>query len=312
MIFHEIYGNYYNVIAEILKEAIKGKLDDRKIDKIIRKKAFQESSANIPEKLNNNWKLLKDNKTIIRNTPRMPLTTMQKQWLKAICLDPRAKLFAIDETGLEDVTPLFKNDDIVYFDRNVNADPYEDPGYIEIFHSVLEAVNDYQNVKITYMSQRGFKNELVCIPQFIEYSPKDDRFRVQVELLDSSDSPILMMMNMARIVSCEITDDETYNDDRESRTPQWIPVGEQRASILLKVIDERNTLERALLTFSHLERETKRIDDKIYHIRLTYDVTDETELLINILSFGPTIEVLEPSDFISKIKERLTKQNSLS
>ena len=40
MLFNEIYSIYYNAVAEILKYAIKGELDNEKLMDIVSKKAF--------------------------------------------------------------------------------------------------------------------------------------------------------------------------------------------------------------------------------------------------------------------------------
>ena len=74
--------------------------------------------------------------------------------------------------------------------------------------------------------------------------------------------------------------------------------------------DERNALERVLLHFSHFEKETQKLDDRLYQIKLRYDKDDETELLIRVLSFGPVLEVVAPDAFIELIRERLNKQSS--
>ena len=47
--FHEIYGSYYNVLAEILKEAVRTPVTDRRIREIIAEKGFGESGLSIPE-----------------------------------------------------------------------------------------------------------------------------------------------------------------------------------------------------------------------------------------------------------------------
>lgn len=44
MIFHEIYGNYYHTVAEILDAALKEEISDKTIWKIVKEKAFAESS----------------------------------------------------------------------------------------------------------------------------------------------------------------------------------------------------------------------------------------------------------------------------
>ena len=43
-------------------------------------------------------------------------------------------------------------------------------------------------------------------------------------------------------------------------------------------------------------------------VKIWYDNQDETELLIRLLAFGPTIEILSPSDFRQKAAERVLNQ----
>jgi len=74
------------------------------------------------------------------------------------------------------------------------------------------------------------------------------------------------------------------------------------------ITDERNALERAMLHFAHFEKEAERMDDKTFKVTLQFYTSDETELLIRILSFGPLIRVTEPESMVESIKERLKKQ----
>ena len=62
--------------------------------------------------------------------------------------------------------------------------------------------------------------------------------------------------------------------------------------------------------FSFLEKETESLSESLYRMTIYYDKHDETELLIQILSFGPLITVTEPQHFRDKIKDRLRKQRS--
>ena len=66
-----------------------------------------------------------------------------------------------------------------------------------------------------------------------------------------------------------------------------------------------------MLHFSHLDKETERIDEDHYKITLYYEREDETELLIRVLSFGPVLKVIFPDDFVKKLCERLEKQKNL-
>ena len=79
-------------------------------------------------------------------------------------------------------------------------------------------------------------------------------------------------------------------------------------TVTLELADQRNALERVLLHFSHLEKETERLDENRYRVTLHYDSQDETEMVIRVLSFGPVIRVLEPPHFVELVKRRIERQ----
>lgn len=85
----------------------------------------------------------------------------------------------------------------------------------------------------------------------------------------------------------------------------------QRRWLKSLLTDERNALELAMLHFSHLEKITERLDEKHYRLQLMYNKSDETEMVIRILSFGPLLRVQEPSGFIELLRCRLCKQLAL-
>jgi predicted DNA-binding transcriptional regulator YafY len=66
-----------------------------------------------------------------------------------------------------------------------------------------------------------------------------------------------------------------------------------------------------MLHFSHLDKETERIDENRYKITLYFERDDETELLIRVLSFGPVLKVIFPDDFKKKLIQRLNKQKRM-
>jgi hypothetical protein len=82
-------------------------------------------------------------------------------------------------------------------------------------------------------------------------------------------------------------------------------------TLVMDLYDSRNALERVMLHFTDLEKETERIDDKHYLITLNYKQGDETEILIRILSFGPVLKVTSPEGMVSQIRERLDRQMAM-
>jgi len=88
MIFSEIYSTYYTAVAKLIEMAIQGKLNGKNAGDIISNTAFNESFIYILENIKSeNWQVLtKDFKTPIKHNPEMPLTTLQKRFLKTILL----------------------------------------------------------------------------------------------------------------------------------------------------------------------------------------------------------------------------------
>ena len=164
MIFSELYSAYYNAVARILGEAVRHPVNKGEIRRIIGEKAFGESAITIPTNLRNGtWLLLTDDlKTPLRHKPTMPLTTLQKRWMKTLLQDPRIRLFGMDDTGLEDIEPLFPMDAIVYYDRYTDGDPYDNPRYIENFRAVLAAIREKRLLRVRFTSRLGERRSWVC------------------------------------------------------------------------------------------------------------------------------------------------------
>ena len=300
MIFSEIYGSYFKAVSAILAKAVDGALTERELTRTVLANAFGESLITIPAKLTDgSWPLItKDYGTPLRHKPHMPLTTLEKQWLKALLLDPRVRLFDPSEEGLEDVEPLFTPGQFVYFDRYADGDDFTDPAYIAHFRLILQAMHEKRKLRVRFHGHRGTRQSYLCIPYKLEYSSKDDKFRL---LTGYKGWPLTV--NLSRIDSVQLLDPW---DESEYRLPQ-----EREATLVMELLDIRNALERTMLHFSDLEKETERIGDRRYRITLRYRQGDETEILIRILSFSPVLKVIEPEGMVAQIRERLAKQSAL-
>lgn len=295
MLFSEIYGKYYQTVAAILQEAMEGTLTRKQLNQIVQREAFGESLMTIPDALlSGQWKLLnKEMETPLASPPRMPLTTLQKRWLKALLQDPRIRLFEVDDTGLEDVEPLFRQEWLVYYDRYTDGDLFDNPAYINNFRTIRRALQEKKQLEVSFVDGKGGFHRTTVSPCYLEYSEKDDRFRLAAEGFRP------WIINLSRIRECRILDQGAYRTGQVFRNDQ---------SVTLELTDERNTLERVMLHFSHLEKEAKKLDETHYQITLHYDRKDETEILIRVLSFGPMLRVTAPNTFQERIQDRLKKQ----
>ena len=300
VLFNEIYSAYFNTVAAIIAQAQIGEVTLKDISRIIGTKAFSESILTIlPAIKSGEWLVMdRDFRTTIKNPPQMPLTLLQKRWLKTLLTDPRIALFQISGVGLEDVEPLFSIDDFVFFDRYADGDTFSDSAYIDRFRVVLKAFREKRRLHIEYRNRHGRLMQGIFIPYKLEYSSKDDKFR-----LETAGGHYAAYINIGRIENCKLL--EPYEE------AHLIPPKRCESTVTFLLLDERNVLDRVMLHFSDCRKETVRIDDKNYQVQLWYEAQDETEILIRILSFGPMLRVVAPDSFIDLIKNRLAMQQAI-
>ena len=300
MIFSELYSAYYRTVAAIISACIDGKKSEKELQSIVTQHAFGESALTIlPALKSGKWQLLHpDLTTPLTYKPTLPLTNLQKQWLKAISLDPRIQLFGVDFPDLDDVEPLFTPADYHVYDQYSDGDPYEDEGYIRRFRFLLCAIRNKTPIKVNITNKKGNNVYSRCIPVRMEYSEKDDKFR-----LITSGCRFMPTVNLSKITSCS-----RYNGEQTVGTSVRKP---RYDTLTVRILDERNALERFMLHFSHFEKQAERVGKNQYIIRLRYQQNDETELLIRVLSFGPMVQVTEPPHFVAQMQERLKKQKEL-
>ncbi len=307
-LFSEVYGTYYRTLARLINMAIEGRLDIKSMREIISENAYAESALTIePALADESWQLMDESlNTPIINPVSRPFTLLELRFLKTISLDPRMALFETDKhlsklEELKDIEPLFLPKDVVYFDRYSDGDPYEDEKYQKTFHILLKAIHEKSPVTVFYNGPK-FSSRFSCWPYGMEYSEKDDKFRVFVIKGKGNQT-----LNVARI-----RDIKPWTDREEFPViPKRENTNAGKCECMIELTDERNALERALLHFAHFEKTTTRIDEKHYEIRLKYDFYDETEILIRVLSFGPLIRVTWPEHFVNLIKDRLKAQKRL-
>ena len=299
MIFSELYSAYYNTVAAIISGILDGEHSEKELQKIVTECAFGESVLTIlPSLKSEKWQLVhSDMTTPLEHKPTIPLTTLQKRWLKAISLDPRVKLFGVEFPDLEEVEPLFTSADYYIYDQYNDGDPFEDAQYIRNFRIVLEAIRKGTQIKFEMINRKGNMMFVRCRPLRLEYSEKDDKFRVV-----TAGWRAVSTVNLSKIRSC--AHDTGYR--RVSSRERAVVYD----TITVKIRDERNAMERFMLHFAHFEKQAEKLDKKHYLVKIKYAHDDESEMVIRILSFGPMAEVLEPEPFRKLVIEKLEKQLS--
>lgn len=304
-VFSEVYGTYYNIVAKILTQAVEGKLTAENLQQLVREDGYADSALQLLPALSDaSWKLLTPElKTPLKNVPTMPLTGLQKRWLKTLLADEKIRLFFTDEEITEQkkilqaVEPLYKQEQFVFFDRFVDGYAYAKPKYRKNFREILQGVKEKRYINASYRSNKGsiivWTN---LVPISLEYSAKDDKFRLQARTERKQ-----VTLNLGRIISVEAG--EVIAPAKQSSTSETV-----QQKLVLEIEDERSTMVRALMHFSDLAKETEKLDDTHYLLTVYYDKSEETEMLFRVLSFGPTVKVREPESFVKLFKEKLKEQ----
>lgn len=322
-LFDKIYGCYYQAVRKILEEASRSPVTRERMEEICRETAFGESHLTIvPKLINGRWSCLSSSddgklfsSALSCTDLSFPLTRLQKAWLKALLSDRRIRLFFPEseldllEDALKDTEPLFDLQDFYYFDQYRDGDPYEDKQYISSFRAVLTALIENRVLLLSYGGKTGEPSVMEAAPCRIQYSPKDDKFRLLAVKRTKRGFTIPYIFNISRILDCRPSPEKLP----ESFHPEkWIFSRAGAEPVRIEIDGRRNSLERCMLHFANYEKHTEFDEARgVYLCSIFYDPQDETELLIELLSFGPVIRVLGPETMLSQIRERVARQHEL-
>lgn len=314
-LFSEVYNCYFQVIKSLVEQ--KRDLSERELNYRIQASCFEESIIYLLPKLTERgWGFYEKKDGVLHSRLSedfyVPLTSLQKSYLKTILSDEKIGLFLDEEeiehinTSLSDVEPLFAPEDFYYYDRFSDKDDYANPDYKRHFRMILSAIQNHEYVDIIYESRLHRRLHHKYLPCRLEYSIKNDCFRLLAVESRTHRSRRVVTLNLARMVDVMSTNIIVHKLPDISRLYKRSCYHEP-VRILIK--NRRNALERAMLQFANYEKSTRRLNEDTYECLIYYNKETEAELLIEILSFGPMLKVIGNETFLRLIKERLIAQN---
>ena len=317
-LYSELYNCYYDIMHDILSsgQAFSGS----ELEVLISHDGFGETALYfMPKILSGEWALLKKEGdcylSSLDHTSPFVLSLLQKRWIKAILNDERIQLFLSGEQlehlseSLSGIEPLFKQSDFCIYDRFANGDNYSDPAYRAHFRTILAALKSGQYLNIEFESHRKKRVHHHYLPCKLEYSIRNNCFRLlALEEPRRKKQKDFFTINLSRISSIKETG--RYAQKRPD-IDSFIKKQYNPEPVTLMIKNERNALERAMLQFANYKKNTKKIGENLYQCEIFYSRGNETELLIEVLSFGPMIRVVGNEHFLTMLKERLQRQKEL-
>lgn len=313
-LFSEVYNCYFQVIKSLIET--KKCISEKELNFRIQDSCFEESILYLLPKLTEKgWGFYKKQDGVLHSKFStefyVPLTNLQKSYLKAILADEKVRLFLSDEeiaevnTLFADVEPLYQAEDFYYYDRFMDKDDYQNPDYRKHFQMIMTAIENREYLDILYESRLNHRVHHKYLPCRLEYSIKNDCFRLLAVASHLQREPKIEILNVSRIVKI-ISTGQTVKQAPDINKSLKRSYYKEPARILIK--DRRNALERAMLQFANYEKSTRKIASDTYECQIYYNKKTETELLIEVLSFGPMIKVVGSEAFLGLIKERLMRQ----
>lgn len=315
-LFSEVYNCYFQVIKSLIES--KKCISEKELHERIQKDCFEESILYLLPKLTENgWGFYEKNDGVLQSKFStdfyVPLTNLQKSYLKSILSDDKIRLFLDDaeiaqiNTVFADVEPLYQTDDFYYYDRFSDKDDYQSQDYRQHFQIIMKAIQNHEYLDILYESRMNHRVHHTYLPCRLEYSIKNDRFRLLAVEAHQQRNPRIEILNLNRIVKIVTTGktkDQIPDINRALKRSYY------QEPVRILITNKRNALERAMLQFANYEKSTRKIDQDTYECLIYYNKKTETELLIEVLSFGPMIRVTGNESFLSLIKERLMRQKA--
>ncbi len=262
----------------------------------------------------------------------LPITKVEVRWLLTILEDPLSSVFlsppqiqavksAIAKAPFQ-VGP-FEMKKINYFDRYNLEDrilsgrkELTQRGRVnqrerEFLKIIYEAMESEKKIRIVYKNWKGEKRYANCAPVWMEYSRRDDIFRiwyVQNERME------IRTINVPRILRIIQLPEKKYDLEEQRELLERI-LKRTEAHIQVEFYQgKRNLPDRLLTEFSLWRKECiYDVKTKKYTMTLYYSIQDEKEIMIRLLSYGPYIRIAasEDSYILAEIKKRIVRQREL-
>lgn len=205
---------------------------------------------------------------------------------------------------LEDVESLdynkfWKRENIDKFGDNMNDDEFRDK-IVTLEKAILE--NKY--IKYTSKDKKGeIYKDKIAYPYKIEYSIKNNRYRLVVFYDNRA-----IKININGIIKLEILQEKTATVEEKAQIESFINAKKNISDpIVLKIEDNKNTLDRCFNLFSAYDKKYYYDEDENLILNIYYHDFDESEIIRDILSLGKSVVVLSPESIRKEVINKILR-----
>jgi hypothetical protein len=316
--YNEINCKYYTVITELLNKSFEKELTLKDLRDIINDLGFYETNSLLIPPLisqnNDGYNLMINSKdkftSILKNKPLKFITNLELSWIKSLLHDSKINLFLDEDDyfyikkALSNIKPLYTPENIDYIRRKHEKIEYTNENFINIFKKLTNSLR--LNKKIQIFLNNG-KNKFMVIHK-IEYSIEEDCFSLIGIKLENN-----KMISLERIALTQINKLKELNETYfRKNINEFVKQSKCKEPISFELHNIRSGFERVFMSIASFERITEFDDKKnICYVKLYYYKIDEDTIFDLLISFGPIIKILSPSNIVEEFKSRINNQFKL-
>lgn len=236
----------------------------------------------------------------------LPLSKVEIQWLLNILSHPLAECFLSGEEIKQiekcfDDPNLFNINDVVLYDQHILPENEPQDGkFCETVKHILAAIDSDSMIEFEYTPQSGETSIKCCFPSYLEYSKRDNKFRIRAV----NDEGQVSTYNVERISSITVLYDLKF-DPTEIRQTIDAYITNYKKELVVYFKETKNVPTRLLTEFSCFKKRCMKWEDNTYRMDLSYDEDDLKDYLIRLLSYGPYVTI---SDDTGNVKDELLER----
>lgn len=229
------------------------------------------------------------------------LSETERIYLKAILHSKYSKFFLSDneilqlETSLNDV-PYVPIDEYVISSNSCSEDFFEKQA--DKLRLLLSAIKGNREISYSNKTRNTDYTDRCGYPVKIEYSVLYDVLQLS---LWSSDEHRPVKLNIHSMYDIKLTE----NIWKEKKSPaEMLETKRCKEPIIAEISDDINAFERANILFSMYDTKISENGGK-YQLEIGYYEYEKDEVIKNLISFGPYVKVVSPSEIVNSLIYRI-------
>ena len=239
--------------------------------------------------------------------PPVLLNKIELDAIRNAMISPSAKIF-FNEEEIKEIQKIFNYDDgelpdTDWDERDIIKKFYREPRInaklCKNLRILIQAIVHRKVLKLTNTAKTNvIYKEQILYPLRLEFTPNTQSWTITAYSVAEKRPNSL---NPMRLNDITIEGDIPNSDEIEELYKDFIH-HQKKQTVTIYVTAPNYVLDRLFRVFSHYSRKiTYHKKNNTYTVEITYYTFDEQSLLLNLISFGPYIEVKEPENLRNKM-----------